>query len=148
MPKRCASVYRRKGKLLIASASQTPGRHGLWIEAGPHLMAEVDDPRPEIGEKVREALAASRRDEPYPDDPESIQVPLLQLAGVKSWSTFMRGASQCFVEQEDDGVRFIPSHRDGGGFVPRADALVTVNTSTDAGRLAEALFEALARADA
>jgi hypothetical protein len=143
--KRCASVYRRKGKLLIASSSQTSGRYGLWIEAGPHLVAEVSESQREIGEKVLEALKASRQGEPYPSDPEQLAAPLLKRAGVHSWSTFIKGVVQCHVEEEGKEMRFIPSTKDGGGFVPRAHEAVTVALPTDPERLGEALLEALSR---
>jgi hypothetical protein len=143
MRKHCASVYLRKGTLLIASSSQTPGRYGLWIEAGPHVAASASSPPGEIAERLHEALTASRQDVPYPDDPKALEKPLLELAGVKSWRAFVGAATHCYVEQDDTALRIIPSDNDGRGFVPRLADTIILDLNSRPEALGTALLRAL-----
>lgn len=145
MAKECASVYKRQGKLFLVTSSQTPGRYGLWIDAGPHLVVGEEASLEEIGQRLDEALRGSRQNVAYPEDPKGLEKPLLELAGVKSWRTFMSGTSHCFVERNDVSVRVVPSTNDGRGFVPRSDSTVDLTARAQPEVLAEAVLAALAR---
>jgi hypothetical protein len=143
MRKQCASVYKRGGRLFFATSSQTTGRYGLWIEAGPHLAAGIADGPSAVGDRLVEALNASRQGVEYPEDVRKLEGPLLKLAGVKSWKVFAKGAAHCYVERDEDGIRIIPSEPDTGGFRRRKDQTVKVPETSPADQLGQALLDAV-----
>lgn len=143
MQKQCVSVYKRRERLFFATSSQTIGRYGLWIEAGPHLAADVADGASAVGDRLVAALDASRQGVQYPEDVRTLEGPLLKLAGVKSWATFVRSVAHCYVERDEDGICIIPSEPDSGGFRRLKDQVVKVPTASPAEELGQALLDAI-----
>ncbi|MEU4423581.1 hypothetical protein AB0F81_23380 [Actinoplanes sp. NPDC024001] len=144
-----SEVYRRGKLILIDAMSRTVD--GFWISSPPYLVLDVTASPEEVGAALAQALAGSRQGVPNPpvrNAPSPIQ-PLLELAGVKSWNTFVKGASLVLVEQEKRSVVFKP-HRNRGArqgfeeFQPETPLTVAPG---DTGALGRQLLAALDRAD-
>jgi hypothetical protein len=74
----------------------------------------------DLGGAVRSALDRSRTDIPHPTSWTGLLDPLLELAGVKSWSTFAKSALCAEVEEEGGLASVVPTDNLGasGGFQP------------------------------
>lgn len=104
-----ATLYRRAGSLLIhASSHATPG---LWVLEPPCLRIAEDAPADELSAMVRAALEGSRSGIPMPQIGPRLFAPMLQLAGVKSWSAFAKNAQCAELEELDGIVRVVPCER-------------------------------------
>ncbi|MEQ9242324.1 hypothetical protein [Roseovarius indicus] len=115
---RAATIYERKGKLYVHSSSKTTA--GVWVINAPVLAVEKEDTS-EVGRAVRECLAASREGAPHPKSFTSLFDPVLNLAGVKSFATFVKSAICVEAETSDDAVVMLISTRNEGvddGFTP------------------------------
>ncbi len=142
--KRCA-VYRRRGKLLVAPGSRTVD--GFWLTHAPYTSLDVEVSEVELGEVVVGAISLSARDIPTPDwkNGNPVMEALLDAAGVKSHSTFMKGAELVEVEVEEEWARLIPMINKGGrgGFGYPADTTVIHARMDHAAELGRKVFEAL-----
>jgi hypothetical protein len=103
-----AEVYERDSEWYIQPSSKTTT--GLWIATPPLIQLNKHDPRPRKGEAVMEALNASRHGVPVPADNEDLVGPMLALAGVKSWSVFVKKAKCVGLELENNRLTLMP-HR-------------------------------------
>jgi hypothetical protein len=142
MPKQCANVYSRRGRLFLATLSQTTGRYGLWFEAGPHIVVNIADGPGAIGARLSEALNASRRGLEHPANPDAVEKPLLASAGVESWSTFVRGSQHWYVERDEETLRIVPSVPDSGGFRGVKEKAVVLPGGCSPHQLGQALLDA------
>ncbi|RWX44232.1 hypothetical protein H206_02228 [Candidatus Electrothrix aarhusensis] len=57
----------------------------------------------------------------------------MNIAGVKSWSTFIKSAKYCSIEQDNEGFRFIPHKNMGknGGYEVIQQNVFTLKTPFD-----------------
>lgn len=103
-----ASALLRKGKILIQSYSQTTT--GIWVGMGPVYVID-ENQTDEIGVKVLEALSQSVEGVRHPAQTEwkSIQAPMLEAAGVKTWATLAKGAKAVGLEYEEGRVTMVPT---------------------------------------
>lgn len=115
---KAATVYERNGKLYVHSSSKTTA--GVWVITSPVLVVGKESTA-EIGRALRECLAASGEGVPHPKSFTNLFDPVLDLAGTKSFGTFVKSAKCVEVETSDDAiVTFIPTRNEGvdDGFVP------------------------------
>ncbi len=114
---KAATIYERSGKVFIHSSSKTSA--GVRVLGTPVLSAEKDNPK-DIGQAVRECLGSSHVGVPHPKSFANLFEPVLKLAGVKSFNTFMKSAKSVGVEMEDGVVTLIPTRNAGpkDGFFP------------------------------
>jgi len=145
--KQKASVYRRGTTLFLVTASQSEGRYGLWIESGPHFTRAVTAGADAIGDGLAKALEASRTGVPYPADPQSLAVPLIEAAGVKTWNAFVKGTELYHVERGATGVQITPTSPERGGFTRRTDAVIHLSKTSTAFDLGEGLLRAMSSDD-
>jgi hypothetical protein len=98
----------RKGKILALSYSKATT--GLWIATGPVYVAE-DGNLDDLNRKIRDALNGSFEGVKHPSQAEwkSIQAPMLEAAGVKSWATLAKGAKSVDLESDGVTVKIVPS---------------------------------------
>ena len=139
-----ATIYERKGKLYVHSSSKTTA--GVWVINAPVLAVDKEDAG-EIGRAIRECLAASREGISHPKSFANLFNPVLDLAGVKSFSTFVRSAKCVEIETMDDAVvAFIPTQNEGAndGFAPLPNKTEAILGSDEA--LGSAAVAALAKA--
>lgn len=104
----------------------------------------------EIGRAVLQALAGNREGIPHPatpDDFDDLPQPVLEAAGVKTWTLFSRGALSLWIAEEDSTLVLIPTRKVGskGTYLDVPDAQVTVGLPTTVDRVGAAVREALAR---
>ena len=115
---KAATIYERKGKLYVHSSSKTTA--GVWVINPPVLAVEKEDAG-KVGRALKECLAASREGVPHPKSFTNLFDPVLDLAGVKSFGTFMKSAKCIEVETSDDAtVTLLPTRNEGveEGFAP------------------------------
>src|SRR5262245_33108896 len=97
-----ATIYERNGMLLVYPSSQTTT--GLWMTDTPSIKMPSKASPEEIGKAVLSALDGSRIGVEHPKSRESFArhtEALLQDAGVKSWSTFVRSARAVDVARDE-----------------------------------------------
>ena len=115
---KAATIYERKGQLYVHSSSKTTA--GVWVIDAPVLAADKGNAG-EVGRAILECLAASREGVPHPTSFTNLFDPVLDLAGVKSFGTFVKSAKCVEVETSDDStVILIPTRNEGvdDGFAP------------------------------
>lgn len=115
--KRC-QVYARRGDLFVVAQAMVGT--GLWISWPPFTRVPRDSA--EVGPLVLATLEKTAYDIPAPNlrtDPAPI-TPIYQLAGVKSWGTFVKGAELVGVELDGGRLSLTPmvnlGSRQGFGF--------------------------------
>jgi hypothetical protein len=108
-----ATVYRRSGKYLLNSSSQATS--GVWIgKVFRVLPTSASDES--LGRDVLAALQLSRTGIAHPDpkDWAAIQQPLLDAAGVRRWSQFVKGSDMVTVRLGDGVIEVTPERRVAG----------------------------------
>lgn len=139
-------IYERRGSLFVRTCLQT--EVGLWLEQGPCKMLPSSAEPTVIGEAARDALARSGKTIPHPTEWKSVDEdnPILELAGIKRWSTFRKGARALGVSLYDDRIELIPSENEGSeGFGPLTDDALRLAPDASAEELGTAINEALRR---
>lgn len=98
----------RKGKILIQSYSKAIT--GLWIATGPVYVIDEGHPD-ELGAKIRDALHGSIKGMRHPSQAEwkTVQAPMLEAAGVKTWTTLAKSAKSVGLELDGEIVRMLPT---------------------------------------
>jgi hypothetical protein len=142
---RAATVYRRGNALYLNSSSRTTA--GLWIATAPFLRVESGSALTARGEAALAALNASQEGVPHPTNWSELVAPLLELAGVRSWATFMKGAACLNLEVEGESLKIIPNRNLGPkeGFESIPESAVELPFPSSPGQIGVALEEALAR---
>lgn len=122
---KCATVYRRRNVLFAHASCQTTD--GVWILGEPCRRFDTATPA-ELGMGILEVLKGSLMGVPHPTHWQGVFLPVLDLADVKSWKAFSRGAQCVGVKLEDNLLRLTPTEHKGHryGFVPLEDATVEV----------------------
>jgi hypothetical protein len=141
---KCATIYQRGNKIYVHSLSRTTA--GVWVINNPVLMVEAENPR-RLGESLRECLAASSEGMSHPKSFGGLFDPVLSLAGVKSFNTFVKAAKCVEVELDDQTAILIPTRNEGSedGFVPLPEKSQIANNENEA--LGSAAISALALAE-
>jgi len=140
-----ASIYQRDGKWYVQSTSRTIT--GLWIATPPVVQVEARESRERKGEAVLQALNASQHGIPTPSDGNSVAVPLLTAAKVRSWSEFMKKARSVHVEREGERLKVMPYRKTDytGAQQGIPDEAVELPVSAPAEEVGAAVEEALSR---
>ncbi|MEV6237716.1 hypothetical protein [Lentzea sp. NPDC051838] len=132
-------VYARRGDLFVVPQARTAD--GFWISWPP--FAKVPQDSPDVGALVLAALDATAHDVPTPNfrtEPMPI-TPVLALAGVKSWATFVKGAELVAVDLDDGRLSLSPMVNGGSreGFSYPAAERVVRTTEVDADTIGQLL---------
>jgi hypothetical protein len=142
---KAATIYERKGKLYVHSSSKTTA--GVWVINAPVLAIDKEDTG-EVGRALRACLEASREGVPHPKSFTNLFDPVLDLASVKSFGTFVKSAKCVELETSDDAtVTLIPTRNEGvdDGFAPLPNKTEAAFGSEEA--LGAAAVAALAMAE-
>jgi len=119
----CA-VCQRRGKAFLTANAQTEA--GLWVESLPQFVEEAGA-YDVIALRVLAALSGSVTGVPTPL-PDDMGSEMPSLAGVKTFSTFMKGCMLVTVRAEGDLVTMEPTVNRGGrggfGFLPNENQTV------------------------
>ena len=120
---------------------------GVWIGTPPFVHIDDDVSPWELGTAVADALFASKSEVPHPTDWKGLLAPLLQVAGVKSWKTFMQGAQCVGIDNEDGRIRVISCRNRGPkkGFEEMLDTVVELPSTASMEVLGKAIEEAITR---
>lgn len=134
-----ATVYERKEKLYIHSSSETTA--GVWIMNAPVLCLSKSDIGA-LGSSIRRCLSASRGGIPHPETFTNIFKPVLDLAGVKSYASFVKSVKCLHIRAlDEETVTLVPTRNDGakGGFAQLPNTIqVALGSDTDLGSAAVA----------
>lgn len=124
--KKSATVYRRKQALYIHPQSLTTD--GVWIVTEPVLKLNETASDADIGSAVRASLDRSHTNVPHPTNWGEITKILLRGIGVRSWSTFVQGASCVIIESAGEELSVMPTENQGarGGFAHQPENTVTL----------------------
>jgi hypothetical protein len=120
-------AYKKGDVYYIHSSSKTTA--GVWIATAPFIKIDINSEPSTKGEAVLQSLNASQNAVPHPTNWVGIISPLLELAGVKSWATFMRHAKCLNVEADGERLRLIPNRNLGSkeGFEPFPEKAVELS---------------------
>jgi hypothetical protein len=110
---RFAVLYKRRGKLIIGAQGRTTA--GVLIGFEPPLSIDDTVDASSLGRALRDVLKRSRSPVPHPRPEEwpAITNAFLRIAGVKSWSTFVRGSLLTTVEWDGSAIVFQPHENRG-----------------------------------
>ena len=129
--RQCADLVFRRSHFYVAAWNKT--KIGLWkraevIERVPDTVTDE-----ELGKTIIVALDASVQgvEDVSWDQAKVLPDPLLQCAGVKSWSTFMKGALSCDIERIGSKLRFDPLRNTGGSFDGKPGDEFEIDFNTD-----------------
>ena len=103
-------AYKKGDAYYLHSSSKTTA--GVWIATAPFLKIEMNSTPSTKGEAVLQ-VDASHDVIPHPTNWAGLISPLLELAGVKSWATFMKHAKCLNVEADGERLRLIPNRNLG-----------------------------------
>ncbi|CAM2154084.1 conserved protein of unknown function [Pararobbsia alpina] len=98
----------RKGRIFMQSYSKATT--GLWVASGPVYIVAVDAPE-NLDSIIRRALDGSKEGVQHPSQNEwkAVQAPMLEAAGVKSWTALSKGAKAVGLHSENGIVKMTPS---------------------------------------
>jgi len=116
------SVYLRQKKYLICTMQ---GAGGLpCIEAGPVTILEESVTHEKFGAEIRNGLELTRNNYPVPGskaDWDRVSEAIFKAAGVKSWASLVKRASNLSIDQVGDSFTVKPGKRDRQGYIPLSD---------------------------
>jgi hypothetical protein len=140
-----ATVYERGGVLYFSPSSLTTA--GVWIGTEPLLRLDPGSSSVDLGESASDVLNASHEGVPHPTNWSALLEPLLRLAGVKSWTTFMKGAKCVSLRLDCSGLRLIPHHNLGGkeGYRPIEEQVIVLVSPSPLEAIGKAVYESLSR---
>jgi hypothetical protein len=97
------TIYRCAGWLYVRASSRTTA--GVWIGSGPVAKINEAGADTSLGAALAEALDHSRLGVPHPSREAFAEIgkPLLETAGVKTWSAFERKAKCAQVVADPQG---------------------------------------------
>lgn len=136
---RC-SIYKKNDTYYAHADSKT--KAGFWVADEPFFSFSPSD---DIHEMITKALRGSKLDKETPPRDANLFEPVLLMAKVRSYSTFMKKAKLVCVKLNDKEFSFVPYKNEGGknGFKPKNDEAIKINES---GNIQSAFLEAFERA--
>jgi len=134
-----AALYVRQGVYFLTVDSQTEA--GFWIEEESRCL-DTDPTHEILAEEVLQALEKSRLAIVTPPR-DQIGSKLPELAGVKSFSTFMKGAICVDIKRdENDTIKVTPMTNKGrDGFKFLTDLAEEIHSPSDLATALEAVLE-------
>lgn len=119
---RVATCYLRKGQVYLHASSRTVD--GFYVATPPFLVVDLANSR-KVEASITSALAGSKAKVPTPPRDVELLSALYELAGVKTWGSFVRGAKMTHLYQLETTLRFRPTRNFGArnGFEEIAEAV-------------------------
>lgn len=118
-----ATVYFKDGSYFICASSRTA--KGFWVASRPYCKVDSAG----LGDKVLEALSASRLGVEGPENTEagldSLIQPILDLSQSETWDEFVKGTTCCHISLKDDEIKAMPTKRSGQEFAHQPKLSVT-----------------------
>lgn len=140
-----AHVYFRTRDVVVHSQHLTTA--GVWIAGLPAIRIQREGLTTRLVDAVQEAVAKSSEGVLHPTDWKGVGGPVLQAAGVRSWSALARGSRLCGVTDSDGAIVVVPYRNggttgDGRGFHELLGREIRVSTLATADDLLAALLRA------
>jgi hypothetical protein len=112
-----ATAYKMGDRIFLHASCKTTA--GVWILCRPVLAIDQGD-LGNLGAAILHALDGSQENVPHPIVWKDLFNPILQLARVKSWTTFAKSAKCVEIEFGTNRVSFLPTKNLGpkDGFEP------------------------------
>lgn len=144
---RFAAAFYRSGHVFIQPYYRTTA--GVLIGGEPIKDLEFDASDRELGEALVEALGHFKSGVPHPADWGKVSQPLNEAAGVKGWSSFIKGARSCEVADEGGTLIFVPMRNAGvrAGFQFLNDSSTKLAADATADEIGRTLRNAFERAE-
>jgi hypothetical protein len=126
-----ATVYLRRGRIFVHASSRTT--EGVWISSEPYETLAITCSDEELGAIAKVALENSRGGVPHPRDWKTLLEKFLQQAGVKSWSTFVKGATCADIKDNGEHITVTPMKNLGPkeGFLAEESKKVIVERNSN-----------------
>ncbi|MFO0907107.1 MAG: contact-dependent growth inhibition system immunity protein [Isosphaeraceae bacterium] len=142
-----AVAYSKDQVYYIHASSRTTA--GMWIATPPFLKVAADGDVKALGDAILQALNASTDPVPQPTNWSGLIAPLLELAGVKSWGTFMRRAKCLEVGMDGEKLRLTPNRNLGSkeGFEASPSKAVELPVTSSPEQVGTAVEEAMNRCE-
>jgi hypothetical protein len=136
------TAYLRNDTIYMHPCSQTTD--GVWILTLPCLKLDAQCADLVLGEHILRTLDESRTGIAHPKEWRGVIAPLLELAGVRAWSTFMRRASCVEVREDEVKLSVIRTKNLGPqeGFLAASEQSWIVLPGRDAKEIAAAVRSA------
>lgn len=137
-----ATVYQSRGMIYLHSSSKTTT--GIWIATPPFIKVLPGD-RSVLGDAALTDLAASLSSVSHPENWTGVLAPLLEVANVKTWSTFIKTAASVHLEMERQRLRIIPQMNLGpnAGFESLTESATELSATAPAAEIGFGLELAL-----
>lgn len=130
-----AAIYERKGRLFVTASHRT--KAGFWID-DKHVLCLSQPTHDELDRVIEMALDRSQNGVPTPPSNARMDKPLLAVAGVGSWATFMKLSQHVSVFSDGISLKVTP-HRNLSskeGFEPGPDlAVPSAASPSDLGQI-------------
>jgi hypothetical protein len=110
-PRRQISVYARHDGWYINAMSQTTT--GLYISTPPYLREYANISSQGLGEAALLALSKCQFGVPHPTEWDHLLQPILDLAGVRTWTQFMRDVPSIDADYDEEEFVFRPTKNYG-----------------------------------
>ena len=144
---RSAGLYARGGKYFVHPFSRTTA--GVLLGDKPVIVLYDTVSAGELGNAVLESLKRYRINIPHPHPSEfgKLPQPILEAAGIKSWSTFSKGALACTIFSAPTELTITPSQREGfrGAYLDTPDLEISLAFPAMPEEVGLAVREALSR---
>lgn len=139
--KGCAVFKRHDGWYFHGLTTTTKG---VLIATAPYRRVDVESAF-DLGRICLDSMEAVPDSVPHPTDFEALFRPMLDLAGVKSWSQFMRGVPYVDVVASEDKLRVSPTRNAGPrrGYDAAAARPIILPLDASAAQVGEAVQQAL-----
>ena len=139
-----ATAYRRKDGWYFHSDSLTTD--GVWLATQPFLKLAPEASPSSIGETVLRVLQASQPSVPHPKDWKAVDYPIPEMAGVKSWGTFMKGSMRLCLDAADGVLVVTPTKNLGPkeGHLPYGDRAIRLPDNSTPDEIGGATQKAIA----
>jgi hypothetical protein len=106
-----ASIFKRKKQFFVHALSETTD--GVWMYSEPWLALPESTDDSQLENAIRVALDGTKMGVPHPAEWAHVLDPLLTLAGVKGWTTFMRGATCVEIDADGGHLTLLPTTNRG-----------------------------------
>lgn len=142
--KKSAILYERGGALFFRASSLTTT--GILVDSEPLLRIDPRTGSTAIGSAVVTVLDAFREEVPHPTDWTAAALPLLKIAGVRSWHTFMKRSRCVGLVLDSQSLLLTPCRNLGkGGFEPVTHEAIEIPMPSSPHAIGDAVLEVVTR---
>jgi hypothetical protein len=137
------SVYRRSNGWFLNPSSLTTTK--LWQGTPPYVLCAATATAEELGRTILDLFPHSKDGLPHPTVFDAPREPM-KLAGVRSWTAFVRGTMYVGVDSDGELITFAPSRNAGpqSGFLYGIAGTLKIPANSTPEEIGETLIKTLA----